>query len=295
MKPSLTYYLTITVLKLKGIKNVFSKDPIDHKKLRKEDIFHPKGNFYKTENVSRFTVLDSEITEIAKKNSEKLLLFIHGGAFISGPAKHHWDSIKTIYKQTNYSIWLCNYPKAPENNIKVISKNIDSIYEKALELYNYQNIVLIGDSVGATLTTALTQRLILNKKPLPYQIILISPVMDSSMTNPEIDALDTRDVMLSKKGVLSSKKLCAQGIDLKNPMISPLYGSFKGFPLTTLFIAEYDIVYPDQKLAIEKLISANVKLEIIEGKKMPHVWPLLPIMKEAKMALNKVIHILNQD
>ncbi|SEB49116.1 Acetyl esterase/lipase [Tenacibaculum sp. MAR_2009_124] len=222
------------------------------------------------------------------------MIFIHGGAFISGPAKHHWDSIKSIYEQTNYTIWLCNYPKAPENNIKIISENIDAVYQKALEFYDSQNIVLIGDSVGGTLTTSLTQRLIKLKKPIPSQIILICPVMDSSMTNNEIDEIDLKDVMLSKKGVLSSKLLCAQGIDLKDPIISPLYGSFKGFPKTTIFIAEYDIVYPDQKLAIKKLINANINLEVIQGKSMPHNWPLLPIMREAKLALQKVINILNE-
>ncbi len=295
MKASLTYYLTVAALKLKGIKKTFSEDPIDYKKLRKEDIYHPKGRFYKGKNISRFTIADSNITELVNNNSEKLLLFVHGGAFISGPAKHHWDSLKTIYTKTNYSIWLCNYPKAPENNIEVISKNIDSVYSKALELYDSKNIVLMGDSVGATLVTTLTQRLILSNKLLPSQIILISPVMDSSLTNPDIDAIDNKDVMLSKKGVLSSKRLCSHGIDLKDPIISPLYGNFNNFPKTTIFIAEYDIVYPDQKLAIEKILNANIDLEVIEGKRMPHIWPLLPVMKEAKLALNDIIKTLNQN
>ena len=32
--------------------------------------------------------------------------------------------------------------------------------------------------------------------------------------------------MLSKIGVLSAKKMCAENNDLKNPMISPLFGRF---------------------------------------------------------------------
>jgi len=117
--------------------------------------------------------------------------------------------------------------------------------------------------------------------------------MDASMSNPEIEKVDGTDPMISKKGILSAKKMCVENNDLKNPMISPLYGNFKNFPRTILFLAENDITYPDQKLAIQKLMKAEVNHEIIEGKNMPHIWPLLPIMKEAKTSLNEIIKILN--
>mgnify|MGYP000327239978 CR=1 FL=1 len=294
MKQSLTYYITLLVIKLKGLKNDFSKDPIDYKKIRKEDVHHPKSVFFKTNILRKFKVSDTSITEIGlKENSEKLLIFIHGGAFISGPAQHHWDSVKRIAKQTNYKIWMCNYPKAPENKITFISENIGLVYETALKTYLPHNVTFIGDSAGGTLVTSLMQRLIKNKTEIPSQIILISPVMDATMSNPEIEKVDHIDPMISKKGILSAKKMCVENDDLKNPMISPLFGSFENFPETFLFLAENDIMYPDQKLAVQKLIKAKVNYKIIEGKNMPHIWPLLPVMKEAKIALNEIISILN--
>ena len=60
-----------------------------------------------------------------------------------------------------------------------------------------------------------------------------------------------------------------------------------------LFLAKNDIAYPDQKLAVENLIEAETNLEIIDGQNMPHIWPLLPIMKEAKTLMNKLIKISN--
>jgi len=294
MRHSLTYYITIWVIKLKGIKANFSKNPINVNNIRKEDVLYPKGSFFSQHIFNKFQVLGSEITEIGTdKSSDKLLIFIHGGAFISGPAQHHWDAIKTIAKNTNHKIWLCNYPKAPENTIELISKNIDQVYVKALENYKPEHISLIGDSVGGTLVTALTQRLIIQGSVLPKKIILISPVVDASMTNPKIEALDKLDPMLSKNGVLSAKKMCAGNLDLKNAIISPLYGSFEGFPQTILFMAQRDIMYADAKLMEQKLKEANVNLEVIEGEAMPHIWPLLPVMKEAKTALLKIIDFIN--
>lgn len=57
MKQSLTYYLTLLLIKLKGLKKDFSKDPINFKKIRKEDVHHPKGRFFKHNQLQSFKVL----------------------------------------------------------------------------------------------------------------------------------------------------------------------------------------------------------------------------------------------
>ncbi|WP_430412817.1 alpha/beta hydrolase fold domain-containing protein [Kordia sp.] len=296
MRHSLTYYITILVIKLKGLKKKFSQNPIDFKKLRKEDVQYPKGSFFK-QNIKRtFKVSNSLITEIGLNDcSENLLLFIHGGAFISGPAKHHWDTIKKIAQQTDYTIWMCDYPKAPENKITEISKNIDGIYTTAIAEYQSSKILLLGDSVGGTLIASLLQRLVKKSLKLPHKIILVSPVMDASMSNPEIEKVEKKDPMLSKIGVVSAKRMCIEDDNLRNILISPVYGSFEQFPQTILFLAENDITYPDQKIAVRKLLEAKVDLEIIEGKNMLHIWPFLPVMKEAKISLNEIIRILQKN
>lgn len=290
MKHSLTYYLTLFIIKLKGLKNDFSKDPIDFKKVRKEDVHLPKTRLFKDYDLRRFKIKNSLITELKQKEpSQKLLIFIHGGAFISGPSKHHWDVIKEILEQSNQNIWMCDYPKAPENKIQAISDNMDAIYSAALEIYPSKTITLIGDSVGGTLVAALTQRLIKKGIDLPQQIILVSPVMDATMSNPEIDEIDKTDPMLSKVGVKSAKKMCAEHADLNHEMISPINGSFQNFPKTMLFLATNDITYPDQKLVVQKLKEASVNIEILVGENMPHIWPFLPVMKEAKTALKVIL------
>ncbi|WP_027420763.1 YqiA/YcfP family alpha/beta fold hydrolase [Crocinitomix catalasitica] len=293
MKKSISYYIILFVLKLKGLKKDFSQDPIDYKKIRKQDVHDPKGKFFSQSNIESFNILKSKITAVNKPESNRLLIFIHGGAFISGPSQHHWDSIKTLHQQTNQNIWLCDYPKAPEHQIEEISLNIDAVYKQALEKYSAQNIKLMGDSVGGTLIATLTQRLVLNQVELPSKIILVSPVMDASLKNLEILKVDAVDPMLSKKGVLSAKKMCAGELDLKHPIISPLFGSFIGIPRTVLYMAENDITYPDQKRAVIKMKEAKVVLITVLGEGMPHVWPFLPVMKEAKIALNAIIKELN--
>ncbi|WP_103864259.1 alpha/beta hydrolase fold domain-containing protein [Aquimarina sp. I32.4] len=289
---SITYYIALFVIRLKGIKKEFSKDPIDYAKLRREDVCNPKLGRLQSK---KFSILDTLLTEVkpAQPNGF-LLLFCHGGAFVSGPSKHHWDSIKQIISKTSCSVWMIDYPKAPENKIDVISKNIDAVYSKALDEFDKNKIILLGDSAGGTLVTNLVQRMVIKGMPIPIGLILISPVMDSTMSNPAIDDLDKDDPMLSKKGVLSAKKMCAFDNDLSDARLSPINGGFKGFPKTLLFIAENDITKPDQERAVQLMNDNNIDVTVIVGDRMPHIWPLLPVIKEGKQAMSVLISYILQ-
>lgn len=290
MQTSFSYKITLWALKFMGIKKQFSKKPIDYLAIRKSDIHQPKGSFFRGSSIKRWDILQTKMTSVESTiRSSKLVIFVHGGAFVSGPAKHHWDSIKTIYKATNATIWMCDYPKAPEASIDEMHKNINAIYSAALAKFKPQDIILLGDSAGGALVLSLIQRLPELNIPLPEKVIAISPVVDASFDNPAIDAIDRIDPMLGKEGVLSAKRLCANGEDLKNPKFSVLFGEVSHFPQTILFLSERDICYPDGVLFAEKLKQAGVQHEVITGRHMPHIWPLLPIMKEARVALKQMI------
>ncbi|WP_412476251.1 alpha/beta hydrolase [Flavobacterium sp. TBRC 19031] len=288
----LRYIILLYILKIKGIKKAFEQSPINYQGLRKNDVYVPKNKYFKDSITKTFTISNSTITEI-NQNSDELILFIHGGAFISGPAQHHWNTIEKIAKKVNKTIWLCNYPKAPEHKLNEISDNIDSVYNLASLKFEPEKISIIADSVGATLTVTLVQRLVINKLSPPSKIFLISPVMDCSMENLEIDNIEHKDPMLSKKGVMSANSMCSNNGNLKNPLMSPIFGTFDKFPLTYLFMAENDITFPDQIIFSKKLKEFEVKSIIIKGENMPHIWPLLPLMRESKTALNLIIEELN--
>ncbi|MEM9075742.1 MAG: alpha/beta hydrolase [Bacteroidota bacterium] len=269
------------------------QNPIDYQALRKNDVYMPRVVFFRANTVT-FKVRKTRVTEIKPKaKSEKLLIYIHGGAFVSGPSEHHWNSIKKIAKKTDYTIWMCDYPKAPEHIITEISQNIDMIFQEALQHFSSNKITLMGDSVGGTLCITLVQRAIEKNLEIPLRLVLISPVVDATMSNPEIEEIDIDDPMLSKTGVLSAKIMCAGTTSLKNPAISPIYGSFEKFPTTMLYLAENDITYPDQRRMVKRMLVASVQVKVNIGKEMPHIWPLLPVMKESKVSMKEIIRELN--
>lgn len=294
--PSLTYHIILLVLKLKGVKETFSSTPIDFMRLRRDDVHVPSKKLLYGTLTSSFRFEKTTVTEIVPSKapaSDFLLLYLPGGAFVYGPTELSWKSIAHLAESTQTKAWLVDYPKAPDAKIQEITTNIDKVYAEALKSYRPANIILMGDSVGGTLALALVQRLIKAGETPPGKLLLISPVLDASLSNPEIDQIDKTDPILCKSGVLSAKKLCAGDTDLKDSIISPLYGSFRNFPATHMFIAENDIMMPDQKLAVNKMLEENIEIKVIEGKSMPHIWPLLPVMKEAKSALQRMEAIIN--
>lgn len=294
--PSISYYLVRMVMKLKGIKKAFSKVPLDVQQLRKEDVHQPSKSLLAGNTAVSFKVQQSAITEISPPSpaSDFLLLYCHGGAFVYGPTELNWKPLARLVKNTRLKAWLVDYPKAPEANIREMAANVDAVYAAALKIYSPSRVILMGDSVGGSLLLSLVQRLAQDEKTPPAHLIGISPVFDASMTNPEIVAIDPLDPILSRPGVLSAKRMAAGETGLKDSLISPLYGSFRQFPATTLFIAEHDIMRPDEELAVRKMREEGVDLKVIEGKGMPHIWPLLPVMREASGALAQIEKIIRR-
>ena len=291
-----SYLLVKLVLKIKGVKRTFSEAPINYKKLRKDDLFVPTKGMIRGLNSRSFQVLESAVTEILpnKLNTTKkqLIIYCPGGAFICGPTKIAWDNIAYLAEKTQSKAWLINYPKAPEYDIKTIGRNMDEIYAKALEEFDASNIILLGGSAGGNLILTLTQRLIKNKLPCPAKLIAVCPVIDASLTNPDIDRIEKKDPMLSKKGLISANEMAAKTLSLTDAEISPLYGDFDNFPLTFLFAAEHDILTPDILIMADKIKNSKADVETIIGKSMPHVWPFIPVMKEAKKALKQIQKII---
>ncbi len=294
--PSFGFALFRLLIKIKGIKAIFSVDPIPYLKLRKDDVYTAPKLLKKNNLLRRFELANTQITEIkalkaAKK--EYLLIYCPGGAFVSGPSLIAWLNVKLVVSKTKCTTWMVNYPKAPENNIVAINQSIDAVYQKALNHYKTTNIILMGDSAGGNLILSLVQRLLKKGAAIPRQLIAISPLVDCTVGQTESLRLDPKDLMLSRKGVLSANKMCAGPLSLNDARISPLYGSFEGFPAIQVFLAEQDILSPGIVEMLDKMQAAGTKVHLIKGKSMPHIWPMLYFFKEAQMGLEQIISTIN--
>ncbi len=293
---SFGYFLVKLVLKVKGEKRSWSQDPIDYQKKRKQNVSTPNTWVLLGGAFTHIKVAKSKVTEITPKklHSDFLLLYCHGGAFVYGPTRENWSMLAKVAKKSGARAWMIDYPKAPENTIDVITENVYHVYLEAIKQYDPSKIILIGDSAGGNLILTLAQRLVKEQKKLPNRMIPITPVIDASVTNPKIPSIDLIDPILSRNGVRSANKMCVGKLSLKDPLISPLFGNLKNLPPIHLFMATDDILTPDQEIFVDKVMQADGEIQVIIGKNLPHVWPILPIMPEAKSGIQKIVSIINE-
>ena len=135
-----------------------------------------------------------------------------------------------------------------------------------------QRIAVGGSSAGGNLTLAMVLRLKELTVSLPGALFVGTPNADLLYTGDTIITTEYVDNTLpTVEGVIrAAAKLYAGDFDLKNPLISPLYGDYVGFPPTYLVSGTRDLLLSDTVKVHRKLRDAGVvaDLNVFEG--IPH-------------------------
>ena len=169
----------------------------------------------------------------------------------------------------------------------------DETFDLITDLYKEycdDNLIMMGDSAGGGFSAAFCEYLAVKDMPQPKNIILISPWVDISMSG-DYDEVEY-DPMLGVDGAREMGKAWAGDLDTKDYKVSPLFGEVDKLPKTTIFIGTHEIIYPDIVKFYNKLQDNGVDAELIVGEEMSHVYPLYPMVPEAKEAFNRIAEIL---
>ena len=123
-------------------------------------------------------------------------------------------------------------------------------------------VIVGGGSAGGNLAAALLLRARDEGLPLPAAAVLLTPEADltesgdSFQTNLGLDNVLTQSLM-------PANLLYANGHDLTDPYLSPLFGDFtKGFPPTFLSTGTRDLFLSNTVLLHRKLRSAGVPADL---------------------------------
>jgi acetyl esterase/lipase len=231
---------------------------------------------------------------ISPKNnkSEKVILYLHGGAYINNIIKFQWDMMEEIARKTNSKIVVPDYPLSPEYTYEDVYSFIESVYNDLLTQTKSENIIFLGDSAGGGLSLGLAQKLQKEKKTGPSQIILISPWLDVTMSDPEVQKIDPLDKLLSIKGLVWAGKVYAGKQSTQDPFISPIYGDTKGLGKISIFIGTHDVLLSDSMRLKKHLEMNKISFNYFEYPKMFHVWPVLIGMSEADTAIDQISNLI---
>ena len=215
------------------------------------------------------------------------VFYFHGGAYINQPNNQQTAMAARTAKETGAEVVLMVYPKEPVYNCETAYDLCLSYYLNYLDTYDCGKVVFMGDSAGGGLALGLAEVLLQEEKQGPEELILISPWVDLSMTNRELEDCLVHDPMLGIDGLRRMGEVWADGLPMTDARVSPLYGELSGLCPVTLTTGTWEVLYPDTVLLVQKLEEAGVDCHLIIGERMIHCYPICPI-PEAKAAQSEI-------
>jgi epsilon-lactone hydrolase len=218
------------------------------------------------------------------------VLYLHGGAFVEGIFFWHWYFISRMVRRLGMTFTVPLYPLAPEHDCATISAFALDLYG-GLVADRSEPWVIMGDSAGGALATALTQQAPAAGLTRPAALVLLSPWLDLTMTDPTQEALEKVDPLLSRAGPEAAGRWYAGAWPTTDPRVSPMFGDIAALPRTLLFCGTHDILVADARRFTALANAAGVPVEYHEEEGLLHAYPLL-FFPESRKARDRIMHFV---
>jgi acetyl esterase/lipase len=235
-------------------------------------------------------VLDRPVytLRLKRRASDWHIVYTHGGGYVSPIAKPHWDGIEALMRSTGATVTVPMYPHAPEHHYKDAYRQLRQIYETLLLQVVPERIILCGDSAGGGL--ALGQALFYRDQGLvlPGHIVLFSPWLDATVSNPDARALELNDIMLRANVLREEGRWWADPDDPHTPLVSPIFGDLRNLPPIQVYIGTNDMFLPDARKLRELVSAAGGRIDLHETPGGFHVFMQATFTPEAKRVYHQV-------
>ena len=211
---------------------------------------------------------------IAPENRNRLLIHVHGGCYVLNPGEAGLPEAIFMAGFGHYKVISVDYRMPPEAPFPAALDDAMTVWKAEVKTTNPKNMAIFGTSAGGALTLEMILRAKQEKLPLPGAIAPGTPmsdvtkVGDTFQTNAMLD-----NVLVSPDGFCDAgAKVYANGHDMKDPLLSPVYGDMHGFPPTILTSGTRDLLLSNTVRVHRKLREAGVDavLQVYEGMSHAH-------------------------
>ena len=227
------------------------------------------------------------IFEDGKEHTGKVVLYFHGGAYISPLISAYREAAPDVCRAGDCEVILLDYRTAPQHTFPAQLDDAMDLWLELTERQGYlpENILFGGDSAGSNLSLALMLKLRDEQRPLPCAAFCISVWADMTLSGESYMENYSRDVMFGEKGVQPSEEsrtafmqsdiFCFTGdADRTDPYVSPVYGEYHGFPPMLFTVGSHEMLLSDTLTIVEKLRAEGCEVECDVKEGMFHVYTL---------------------
>ncbi len=215
--------------------------------------------------------LDGLWVDAPAGRTDRVLLWLHGGAFMLGSSASYRDFGARLARAAGVRVLLLDYRLAPEHPFPAALD--DSAYAIAWlgqNGFGAAQIAVGGDSCGGNLALAAVQRRLLAGEALPAALWLISPYLDLTHSGASVAARAHRDPFIDPAGMPQTAALYLAGAVPDDPRASPLFGPVNGLPLALVQVGSDEVLFDDARRLADRLADGVFQ----EWVGMTHVWPL---------------------
>ena len=213
---------------------------------------------------------------IPPENRNRLLMHLHGGCYMAGGGGAAISEGTMLAGYGQFKVLSIDYRRPPEFRYPAALDDAVSAWQGALEMADPNKMAIFGASAGGALTLSTVLRLKQEGLPLPAAIAPGTPMADltkssdSFYTNRLVD-----NVLMGTEGRCQAMaEVYAGGHDLKDPMLSPVYGDMSGFPPTILTTGTRDLLLSDTVRVHRKLRQAAVEADLHVYEAQAHAYYL---------------------
>lgn len=239
-----------------------------------------------------------------KPDEKNVLLFFHGGGWVTENIDTYNSVCKTLARQTQCRVVSVEYKLAPENPFPSGLEDCYAVAKDVIQLKQLFgvgdiNVTLIGDSAGANLAAAVSM---LARDKGEFKVknqILLYPAVynDYSDQSPFKSVSENgNDYLLTAKHLREYMELYIPDPEQRNsPYAAPLLAeNLSDLPRTLIITAEYDPLRDEGETYGIGLRRAGNNVEIYRIRDALHGFFGLPIrspqVKEAYNLINKFIY-----
>lgn len=201
---------------------------------------------------------------IPAANRNRLLLNVHGGGYVFGPGESGTREAILMASYGKMKVIAVDYRMPPDFPYPAALDDAMAVWQEVVKTTNPRNMAIFGTSTGGGMTLAMVLRAKKEGLPLPAATAPATPwsdltkTGDTYYTNEQVD-----NVLVSNEGWLGdAAQLYANGHDLKDPMISPVYGDYHGFPPSILTSGTRDLFLSNTVRVHRKMRAAGVEAEL---------------------------------
>lgn len=212
-----------------------------------------------------------------------VILYCHGGGYSTGSCLYGRTITSKLATAASVDVLGFDYRLAPEHPCPAALEDAMKAWDYLMLLgYGARDVILAGDSAGGNLALVLALKLKAEGRFLPRGLVLMSPWTDLTASGRSYRTKAEVDPVLDAEYIdRMTKAYIPEGENLENPLISPLFGDFEGFPPVYIQVGENEILLSDSVELHKKLQKAGVPAKLDRFKGMWHVFQMSPFRTAA--------------